>query len=400
MGCVSSKLFREDFNQETHIVNGDYTNHVVSLTSSTYGVLKLDQESVKETVKHMTMSPTHLVSPRFQKKEIEDAEVINTWKLMEDLEDEIPNSLQTKKSSTSRVPDADSRNPWKFINEIKSPKKQKKFSGKENKHQQSGYDGAIGGTAHYPKQVLKPFSSLENMPKKTAPILKTPTKITPVDPNSNSFRFHTGFSTSRKSFSPLFDPELLASFERELKEEGEQIKKIVFPETKIHKALDSESMLEPFEKKCPPGGENAVVIYTTTLRGIRKTFEDCNNVRSVIECHHIHMIERDISMDSGFREELRRLMGKKDVRVPVVFVKGRLIGGADEVVKMEEEGKLGVLFRGIPRALAGCEGCGGLRFVMCGDCSGSCKVLDEDSKKMVKCGECNENGLIQCPICC
>ena len=62
-------------------------------------------------------------------------------------------------------------------------------------------------------------------------------------------------------------------------------------------------------------------------------------------------------------------MGTKDVRVPLVFVKGRLIGGVDEVVKLEEEGKLSTLFDGIPRALGGCEGCAGVRFVMCMNCS-------------------------------
>ncbi|RZC84067.1 hypothetical protein C5167_046854 [Papaver somniferum] len=104
--------------------------------------------------------------------------------------------------------------------------------------------------------------------------------------------------------------------------------------------------------KCPPGGENSVVIYTTTLRGIRKTFEECNVVRSVIESHDIRVIERDISMDSGYREELRLLMGKKEVRLPLVFVKGRLIGGSDEVVKLEEEGKLDTLFVDIPNSVA------------------------------------------------
>jgi glutaredoxin domain-containing cysteine-rich protein 1 len=93
-------------------------------------------------------------------------------------------------------------------------------------------------------------------------------------------------------------------------------------------------------------------------------------------------------------------MGTKEVKVPLVFVKGRLIGGGDEVVKLEEEGKLSILFDGIPRALGGCEGCAGVRFVMCMDCSGSCKVLDAEQKKMVRCSECNENGLIQCPVCC
>ncbi|URE09119.1 Glutaredoxin [Musa troglodytarum] len=62
--------------------------------------------------------------------------------------------------------------------------------------------------------------------------------------------------------------------------------------------------------------------------------------------------------------------------------------------------KLELLLEGIPRAASSCEGCAGMRFIMCMDCSGSCKVLDEEQKKMVKCGVCNENGLLHCPICC
>ncbi|MCL7040853.1 hypothetical protein MKW94_024972 [Papaver nudicaule] len=163
---------------------------------------------------------------------------------------------------------------------------------------------------------------------------------------------------------------------------------------------EQESLLALYEKKCPPGGETSVVIYTTTLRGIRKTFEECNVVRSVIESHDIHVIERDISMDSGYREELRLLTGRKEIRVPLVFVKGRLIGGSEEVVKLDEEGKLDTLFVDVPKSVGGCQGCAGMRFIMCMDCSGSCKIRDEEQNKMVKCEECNENGLIHCPVCC
>lgn len=173
------------------------------------------------------------------------------------------------------------------------------------------------------------------------------------------------------------------------------------PVPRSRRPQEPGAILESFRKRCPPGGgENAVVLYTTTLRGIRKTFEDCNSVRAVIESYGVQTMERDVSMDSGFREELRVLMGQKEVRVPVVFVKGRLIGGAEEVMKLEEDGKLGSLLKGIPPAMAPCDGCGGMRFVMCMDCNGSCKVLGEDQKKMVRCAECNENGLIRCPICC
>ncbi|KAF5197961.1 Copper chaperone for superoxide dismutase [Thalictrum thalictroides] len=40
---------------------------------------------------------------------------------------------------------------------------------------------------------------------------------------------------------------------------------------------------------------------------------------------------------------------KKVVNVPLVFVKGRLIGGVNEVLKLEEEGKLEILFDWVPK---------------------------------------------------
>uniref|UniRef100_A0A5B7B6W0 Glutaredoxin domain-containing protein n=1 Tax=Davidia involucrata TaxID=16924 RepID=A0A5B7B6W0_DAVIN len=373
MGCASSKLFRKDLKREIVFGNGDNPNHVVSLTSSTYGVLKLDKEQQQQQQQQQPIREIAMESKKSPPRE--EPEIINAWELMGDLEDEAPISVQTRKSPKSRVflrgfADIDARSPLKFLNQMSSPKKLKRFGGKENK-----------GT---PKRVLNSWNGTPNS--------RISMKGSPID---------SVILSRRRSLGPLFDPELVASYEKELSEEEEQIKNIVSatPTTrKSRNSRDSESILELFEKKCPPGGENAVVIYTTTLRGIRKTFEDCNTARSITESHHIQMFERDVSMDSGFKEELRGLMGK--VKVPLVFVKGRLIGGADEMVRLEEEGKLGILFDGIPRAVAGCDGCAGVRFMMCMDCNGSCKVLEGDGKKTVRCGECNENGLIHCPICC
>ena len=41
---------------------------------------------------------------------------------------------------------------------------------------------------------------------------------------------------------------------------------------------------------------------------------------------------------------------------------------------------------------SGCRVCRGMRFVTCREKSRSGKVLDEEVRKMVTCGECNENG--------
>lgn len=414
MGCVSSKSFRKDLKQDILLENGDYANHVVSLTSSTYGVLQLDkknqceQQQPLQGIRECLIEVKKKSSPPRQ----EPPEVINAWELMEGLEEEAPAAVPAKKSPKARVSflNLDARSPLKFLNQVGSPRKLKRFGGKENRESTNGFVNSRGQSNYYysPKTALKSSNSPESC-RKASPKLRFLRKESPNDVKCDSLRVDQSMISlrgRRRSLGPLFDPELLvASFEKELCQNGEQIKKMVSGTPISCKAKtaapESEAILEEYEKRCPPGGENAVVMYTTTLRGIRKTFEDCNTARSTIESHHVQVLERDVSMHSAFKEELRGLMGKKEVKVPVVFIKGRLIGGADEVVKLEEEGKLGILFGGIPKAAAAvCDGCAGVRFIMCMDCNGSCKVLDGDGKKTVKCGECNENGLIQCPICC
>ncbi|KAI5064476.1 hypothetical protein GOP47_0021146 [Adiantum capillus-veneris] len=230
--------------------------------------------------------------------------------------------------------------------------------------------------------------------------------------------------------SLLFDSDFLASYESALKEltpddwnalkdgagqrqhdDDDQIARkedeekvqlpIIKPLPVVKKCVDP---LEKYDKVCPPGGENSVVLYTTSLRGIRKTFEDCNGLRSVLESFQVIVDERDVAMHQGFRNELREMMGNRPVPVPRLFIKGRYIGGAEDVLQLHEEEELAPLLEGLPRDRRGsthpCDGCGGARFVPCLECSGSRKVVDPDNgKEVIRCPDCNENGLIQCPIC-
>ncbi|MBA0800620.1 hypothetical protein Gohar_011044 [Gossypium harknessii] len=158
--------------------------------------------------------------------------------------------------------------------------------------------------------------------------------------------------------------------------------------------------LTDFEEKCPPGGEDSVVFYTTSLRGIRKTFEDCSSMRFVLDSLKILVQERDVSMDMEFREELWRILGGR-VIPPKLFIKGRYIGGADEVFRLHEQGKLKKLLEGIPSNCL-CTDCANMRFLVCSNCSGSRKVFTEKQgdELCMKCPDCNENGLVKCPVCC
>ncbi|KAL4379365.1 hypothetical protein GQ457_02G040910 [Hibiscus cannabinus] len=170
--------------------------------------------------------------------------------------------------------------------------------------------------------------------------------------------------------------------------------------------------LSDFEEKCPPGGENAVVFYTTSLRGIRKTFEDCSRIRFLLDSFKVSVQERDVSMDMGFREELWNILGCR-VIPPKLFIKGRYIGGADEVVGLHEQGKLKKLLEEIPSsgnvANNVCSCCGNFRFLICSNCNGSRKVYDRDHDPdrdrdhelcIKRCNDCNENGLVKCQFCC
>ncbi|XP_021901365.1 chromatin assembly factor 1 subunit A [Carica papaya] len=240
----------------------------------------------------------------------------------------------------------------------------------------------------------------------------------------------------------LFDPNLLAAFEQAVKEhmrtrEAERIERTeqkeklgenreleteeendlqeiaeMEPPQKTRRLEDdgnevvnnnySDNPLLEFEERCPPGGDGSVVFYSTTLRGIRKTFEDCNRVRFLLESFRLVFLERDVSMHREYKEELWRIMEGKTVP-PRLFIMGRYIGGAQEVLGLHEQGKLKVLFEGIPPAdmfSEPCEGCAGARFVLCYRCRGSHKLAADGDGLWSRCPECNENGLIICPFCC
>lgn len=151
-----------------------------------------------------------------------------------------------------------------------------------------------------------------------------------------------------------------------------------------------------------PGTEDRIVLYFTSLRGIRRTFEDCYSVRMIFRGFRVWVDERDISMDLAYKKELQSVLGDKNVSLPQVFFGGKYLGGADVIKQLCETGELAKLLAKYPKMAPGfvCDYCGDVRFVPCTNCSGSRKVFDEDEGELKRCLECNENGLIRCPDCC
>ncbi|XP_019156882.1 PREDICTED: uncharacterized protein At5g39865-like [Ipomoea nil] len=165
------------------------------------------------------------------------------------------------------------------------------------------------------------------------------------------------------------------------------------------KSLNSDLLDSPWRL---PGTEDRVVIYFTSLRGIRRTFEDCYTARMIVKGFRVNLDERDISMDKAYKKELQNVLGEKNPTLPQIFIKGKHIGGAEVIKQLNETGELVRLLRGLLTRPPGyvCQCCGDVRFIPCCNCDGSRKLFDEDQGLLRKCPECNENGLVRCPICC
>ncbi|XP_037489745.1 uncharacterized protein At3g28850-like [Triticum dicoccoides] len=162
----------------------------------------------------------------------------------------------------------------------------------------------------------------------------------------------------------------------------------------------------------PPGGRRRAVVYFTSLRGVRKTFVDGCTVRSILRSYGVRVDERDVSMHAAFKSELAQLLTAPATTLPRVFVDGRYLGGAEDVQAQHEAGELARALEGCDAApvrklgcMQACSACGDVRFVPCETCYGSCKIFvhyedDPDDGEFQRCPDCNENGLIGCPVCC
>ncbi len=69
-----------------------------------------------------------------------------------------------------------------------------------------------------------------------------------------------------------------------------------------------------------------IIVYTTTFRGLRATFEECKYVLSVFHNLRVRVEERDIYVHKYYYQELEGRLRKMRVKVPQIFISGQHIG--------------------------------------------------------------------------
>nr|GLL36659.1 uncharacterized protein At3g28850 [Ipomoea trifida] len=319
------------------------TNHLVSLTSTTYGSLVLIDRP-RTPNPNPNFSGPEGGNPNAQMGKPENGgtdSVINTWELMEGLDDEFG----------FHVVESSPKKPSVKILEIEEE-----------------FD-------------VKSYEFVEHSDSK--PLWK---------------------HLSEESLLAKMDPNVALSYRKALsaKQLGCREGKYNMSQPKTVKSqVCNDNSLFSSDVQLKGGGEERIVLYYTSLRGIRKTYEDCCNARVIFRGFRVCVDERDISMDSSYRKELQGMLGEKGISLPQVFIKGRYIGGVEEIKQLNESGELAKLLEGFPVKHHGlaCESCGDARFLPCPNCYGSRKVFEEDEGKLRRCPDCNENGLIRCPSC-
>ncbi|OIT28176.1 PREDICTED: uncharacterized protein At5g39865 [Nicotiana attenuata] len=339
------------------------TNHLVSLTSTTYGSLVLIDTPIPNPNPNPNFHGGNFKNPTTQmikslngtdpQDPLSPDSVINTWELMEGLDDFDFHIVQSKIESPRKL----KTNNLDIQNELDTNELEKSYEFVE--HSDS-------------KPLWKHLSEEQLLAK--------------MDPNVAS-SYRQALSSKRFGYKESEDcpkPNIVSSVE--LESSNASLLSSLLP--------DNDVRLK--------GTEDKIVLYFTSLRGIRKTYEECCTVRMIFRGFRVCVDERDVSMDASYRKELQSVLEGKTVSLPQVFIGGKYIGGAEEIKQLHEAGELANLVEGFAVKHSGfvCESCGDARFVPCPNCSGSRKVFEEEEGKLRRCLNCNENGLIRCPGCC
>ncbi|KAL3526504.1 hypothetical protein ACH5RR_011160 [Cinchona calisaya] len=386
--------------------------HMVALTSSTLGSLKLDlldqNHLIEEVDEEEVAAPNPIKkddendTTKLRKEEFAMGVIeAKTWSKM--IDEKIP---KVAPRTPIRTPpgEPETINTWELMEGLEDTSPLMKPAC----HHFRSFSFNVGSNQ------FRSFLDDQPTPRvhENADSIIKPIRLDIADSDSNS-------NSNDTSIVSEFDPEVISTFRKALEElppaNPFHLKPMI---SEKQQALDGKD--EAFELmgdvKVPRCGKDRLILYFTSLRGVRKTYEDGCHVRVILKGLGVKVDERDLSIHSGFKEELKELLGENWYKgggaLPKVFVGRKFLGGAEEIRQMHEDGQLEKAVESCELLNGGggiCEACGDVRFVPCETCCGSCKIYyegdyDEEYEDaeygFQRCPDCNENGLIRCPICC
>ena len=161
----------------------------------------------------------------------------------------------------------------------------------------------------------------------------------------------------------------------------------------VQKIVESE---KENEDKSFPG---KLVVYTTSSVQVREAFGDCKLTLEILANKKVKFEERDIFINPGYACELKERVHEDQVYLPLIFLKGCLLGNCSKIIQLDQDGSLGEMLKEFKMdSLSECVQCGGKRFTLCLWCQGSKKGL-LSKFGCLKCSVCNKNGLQPCFEC-
>ncbi|KAF1763248.1 hypothetical protein GCK72_011514 [Caenorhabditis remanei] len=162
------------------------------------------------------------------------------------------------------------------------------------------------------------------------------------------------------------------------------------------------------------GGDCGVVVYLTSCGVLRRSYDRCKAVTSLLEAFRVKFEVRDLNISAFHVAELAEKLKlneefQRDLifeSLPLIYVDGYFLGNDKTIVELNDAKTLERIlekYKTTP-TLAVCSECGNRGYVVCRVCHGSRRHHVATSSEIrfgliLRCSFCDENGISRCQKC-
>ncbi|CAP33626.2 Protein CBG15114 [Caenorhabditis briggsae] len=160
------------------------------------------------------------------------------------------------------------------------------------------------------------------------------------------------------------------------------------------------------------GKNSGVVVYLTSCGVLRRSFDRCKAVTSLLEAFRVKFEVRDLNINLFHVAELaEKLKLNQDFQkelifdsLPLIYVDGYFLGNEKTIVELNDSKVLERILEKYKTSSANskCSECGNRGYVVCRMCHGSRRhhVASEARFGLIlRCSFCDENGISRCRKC-